>query len=77
MAVLRTFNQVTISGCPLKKCLVVRTWNKVLVYMYKGEFWLQLYDCPLDNCISIFGCLATYLVALGAWTTKILNDGCD
>ena len=41
----------------------------------KGEFWPQIYGCPLDNCISIFGCPATFLVLPGARTTKILNTG--
>ncbi len=49
--------------------------NTIIGQTYKGEFWLQIYiyGCPLDNCISIFGCLATVLVVHGARTTKISN----
>ncbi len=36
---------------------------------------LQIYGCPSDNCISIFGCPATFLVVPGARTTKISNAG--
>ena len=34
------------------------------IYMYKGELWLQIYGCPSDNCINIFGFPATFLVVL-------------
>ncbi len=44
-----------------------------LEYMYKGDFWLQIYGCPLDNCIGLYGCPVTFLVVPGARTTKILN----
>ncbi len=33
------------------------------IYTYKDEFWLQIYGCPSDNCISLFGCLVAFLVA--------------
>ncbi len=44
-----------------------------LEYMYKGDLWQQIYGCSSDNCISIFGCPATFLVVPGARTTKISN----
>ncbi len=63
-------NQVTIFGCPSKffGC-------PYLEYMYKGDFWLQIYGCLSDNCISIFSCPTTFLVVPGARTTKISNVG--
>ncbi len=36
---------------------------------------LQIYSCPLGNCVSIFGCPATILVVAGTLTTKISNAG--
>ncbi len=55
-------NQVTISGC-LSKFLVVCTYLEYIhIHTYKGEFWLQIYGFPLDNCISIFGCPVIFLV---------------
>ncbi len=52
---------VQVFGCPYLK------------YMYKGDFWLQIYGCPSDNCISKFGCPVTFLVVPGARTTEISN----
>ncbi len=63
-------NQVTISGCPFKFFFLLSVHD---IHMYKGEFWLQIYGCPSDNCINIFGRPVTFLVVPGAWTTKILN----
>ncbi len=34
---------------------------------------VKLYGWPSDNCISIFGCPATFVVVPGARITKILN----
>ena len=42
-------------------------------YKYKGEFWLLIYGCPSDNCISIFACPVTFLLVPGTRTTKISN----
>ncbi len=34
---------------------------------------MEIYGCPSDNRISIFGCPATFLVVPGARTTKFSN----
>ncbi len=36
---------------------------------------MEIYGCPSDNHISIFGCPVTFLVVPGARTTKISNAG--
>ncbi len=43
---------VQVFGCP---------YLESEKYVYKGDFCLQINGCPLDNCISIFGCPASFL----------------
>ncbi len=53
-------NQVAISGCPPQLLVVF--------IHYKGEFWLQIYGCPPDNCIIIFGCQLLFLLL--SWANR-------
>ncbi len=58
---------VQVFGCPYLE--------HINMLLHKIDFWLQINGCPSDNCISIFGCPATFLVVLGARTTEISNAG--
>ncbi len=64
------------SGCP-SKFSVVRTWNKVIAAVECHSWGVKIYGCPSDNCISIFGCPATFLVVPGARTTEISSTSSE
>ncbi len=71
MVVLRTMRLQFLVVCPSFGCPYMVNNMATVEFHCWG---VKIYGCPLDNCVSIFGCPATFLVVPGlTQQTKMLS----